>query len=228
MSRLIHAPLPLASLAVTAVLLASGGAQAGPPLICWPFEIGAAAALPWGNGPGWRTPKEDYPRERLVEDTLALLVPAAPVLARMETLRRATIYAAEDPQVAVELLHRLVARTREAEAKGGGEALAWFDAGYLIESYRQARPVFKSSPPQVGQKGYTFVAKALELRGADAEMEFAAALMTFEAGGPVHRGHVRRALAGARHGSLLARNLVSHLGGRGGSLADLRARFGGD
>src|SRR5262245_50874940 len=68
-------------------------AIAGPPLICHPIETGDAKSLPWGSSADWRAAKPDYDLNRLVEDTLALLTPETPVLARMETLRRATIYA---------------------------------------------------------------------------------------------------------------------------------------
>jgi hypothetical protein len=66
--------------------------MAGPVLICKNYEIGAAKSLPWG-GSDWRSVKPDYDINRLVEDTQALLTPETPVIIRMETLRRAVIYA---------------------------------------------------------------------------------------------------------------------------------------
>src|SRR5205085_9746344 len=68
-------------------------AQAGPPLICHPFEIANAQSLPWSNPSEWRAVKGDYDLNRLVNDTLALLTPNTPVIVRMETMRRATVYA---------------------------------------------------------------------------------------------------------------------------------------
>src|SRR5262245_6752273 len=68
-------------------------APAGPVLICKNYEIGAAKTLPWG-GWEWRPGNPDYDINRKVEDTLALLTPETPVIVRMETLRRAVIYAA--------------------------------------------------------------------------------------------------------------------------------------
>src|SRR5262249_62105909 len=68
-------------------------ALAGPVLICKNYEIGAAKSLPWG-GSDWRSVKADYDINRLVDDTVALLTPDTPVIVRMETLRRAVIYAA--------------------------------------------------------------------------------------------------------------------------------------
>ena len=106
----------------------------------------------------------------------------------METLRRATIYAAQDKQVAEQLLTALVERT--TASGGAADPLAWFDAGYLIESYRQASHIYKwdmlssaerakwalRSEPK-GPDGYSFVTKAIAMSGKNPEMEFAASLM---------------------------------------------------
>ncbi len=86
----------LRSLSIVAALLLTAAVQqpalAGPPLICHPIEIGNAKSLAW-SGPNWRDVKKDYDLNNLVADTLALLQPETPVLERMETLRRATVYA---------------------------------------------------------------------------------------------------------------------------------------
>jgi len=61
------------------------------------------------------------------------------VSARMETLRRATIYASRDRAVAAGLLTAL-----EARAKANpNDANALFDAGFLTEAYRQASRVYE-------------------------------------------------------------------------------------
>src|SRR4029079_8572358 len=92
------------------VLLFASSAAAGPPLLCHPFDIGAAKSLPW-SGPAWTAADPSYDVERLVKDTLSLLTPDTPVLVRMETLRRATVYARNDPARAGQLLARLADRT---------------------------------------------------------------------------------------------------------------------
>jgi hypothetical protein len=152
----------------------------------------------------------------LTADTVRLLTADAPILARMENLRRATIYAARDRQVAAELMNALMKRT---EANGGSrDALAWFDAGYLVESYRQASHIYKwdmlSQDERAkwamrtepgGIDGYALVKKAIAITGTSPEMEFAASLMKE---GPVAAEHRRRAVAGANPGSLLAKNLA--------------------
>jgi len=146
-----------------------------------------------------------------------------PVLARMETLRRATVYAMKNPRIAQELLARLMARAQQAEAAGKPDAMALFDAGYLVEAYKQADWAFKRNNPAKALDGYSMVLKAIRLQGEDPTMEFAAALISVE---PQRHAHVQKALAGADEGTLLAKNLVLHnhlLGIRGNSVAELRA-----
>ena len=181
-------------------------AQAGPPLICHPIEIGQAKSLPWIDWNQKRT--GGYDLKNLTRDTLAILDSSAPVLLRMETLRRATIYARQDPQVAKELLTRLQARAANSTDSGLSEALAWFDVGYLIETYQQW--IGKAEPnPAAGLDGYAWVKKAVRLRGQDPEMEFAAALITLTGPESDHREHARKAMAGASNDPLLAQNLAS-------------------
>jgi hypothetical protein len=202
-------------LSLVLLLVSPVAALAGPPLICQPFDAGPSAVLRWGTGPGWNTPDRSYDVRQLTADTLRLLTPDAPILARMENLRRATIYAAQDRRVADELLAALVNSTTTAPA-GRARTLAHFDAGYLIESYRQATHVAKwdmlaaaersawalREAPK-GLDGYRLVIQAIEA-GPNAEMEFAASLLQ---GGRVAEAHRRKAEAGAAPGSLLAKNL---------------------
>ena len=198
------------------LLTLASAAEAGPPLICHAFDAGTSPLLPWGQGQGWDTPDRSYDVERLTADTVRLLSADAPILARMENLRRATIYAARDRKVAAELMTAIMGR---AEAGNGSrDALAWFDAGYLVESYRQASHIYKwdmLSPAErakwslrtepSGIDGYALVRKAIAMTGTSPEMEFAASLMKE---GPVAAEHRRRAVAGAKAGSLLAKNLA--------------------
>jgi hypothetical protein len=197
-------------------------AWAGPPLVCWPFDIGNAKSLPWG-GSGWHATNPDYDIHRLVDDTLALLSADVPVLVRMETLRRATVYAMKDPQIGNQLYSRLSARTQDARLKGSSEALALFDAGYLAESYKQAGAFSSDQNFARSLDGYPSVLNAIRLRGSDPEMEFAAALISMQPQRGDHQEHLQRAVAGAPDNSLLARNLVGHFGGQGKTLAELRA-----
>lgn len=196
------------AISIAAILFGlTTSAHAGPPLICHSIEIGQAKSLPWVT---W-TQKESggYDVKNLTRDTLAILDSGAPVLVRMETLRRATLYARQDPQVAKELLTRLHARAANGNAIGHSDALAWFDIGYLIETYKQW--IGKGEPnPASGLDGYALIKKAISLREQDPEMEFAAALVTLTGPESDHQEHARKAIAGAKNDPLLARNLASN------------------
>jgi hypothetical protein len=196
------------AISILAILIGlTASAQAGPPLICHPVEIGQAKSLPWVD---WNQKgSAGYGLKNLIGDTQVILGSNTPVLIRMETLRRATLYARLDQQVPKELLTRLYARAINSDATGHSDALAWFDVGYLAETYKQWIPENESNPA-TGLDGYGWVKKALSLRGQDPEMEFAAALITLAGPEGDHQDHVRKAIAGAKDDSLLAQNLASN------------------
>ena len=194
-------------------------ALAGPPLICHTIEIGDAKSLPWVSH-GWNlNGGENYDTQNLVRDALEILVPNTPVIVRMETLRRASLYARKDPLAAKELLARLQAGASSAEASGHPDALAWFDVGYLAEAYKQwiGQPWMRMNKdeqnPAAGVDGYALVEKALALRGPDPQMEFAAALIALSGHPSEHLEHAQRAIASAKSDPLLARNLATHFTG---------------
>jgi hypothetical protein len=215
--RLIRSPRFALAL-IAAVLCFTTVAQAGPPLICHTIEIGNARSLPWISHSWNLSGGENYDVKNLVRDTLDILGPNTPVLVRMETLRRATLYARKDPVAAKELLARLHARATAAESSGHPDALAWFDAGYLAETYKQwigenmphMTDGMRMDPnPAAGVDGYALVKKAITLRGADPQMEFAAAMITLSGPQEEHRQHAQKAIAGAKSDSLLAQNLAT-------------------
>jgi len=206
-------------------------AQAGPPLICHTIEIGQARSLPWVNHNWNLSGGETYDTKNLVRDTLEILAPDTPVLVRIETLRRATLYARKDPLAAKELLARLHARATSAESSGHPEPLAWFDVGYLAETYKQwigqswMRVSKDEQNPAAGVDGYALVKKALDLRGADPQMEFAAALITLSGPQREHRQHALKAIAGAKTDPLLAQNLASRfIGAQTETMSELLAK----
>jgi hypothetical protein len=199
----------LSRLAISTVAVLLGFApfaQAGPPLICHAINIGQARSLPWVEfNP---TGTSDYDVKNLSRDTMEILDSRTPVLVRMETLRRATIYARQDRRAAKELITRLQERAANSDAAGHPDALAWFDLGYLAEAYKQW--LGGSEPdPAAGVDGYSLVQKAISLRGSDPEMEFAAALITLRGPDNARRDHLQKAMAGAKSDSLLAQNLAS-------------------
>ena len=123
-----------------AALAAAAPAVAGPPFICHAFELSGTPSLPWGTAAaGWNSPDPAYDISRLSTDVPALLTATTPVSARMETMRRATIYASRDKAVAAALLRTLEARAEANKA----DANALFDAGFLTEAYRQASRVYQ-------------------------------------------------------------------------------------
>lgn len=201
---------------------------AGPPLLCWPYDIGGARSLPFASD-NWQSADPSYNIQHLADDTLALLQPNTPVIVRMETIRRATVYTMKDRAAGVALLERVEARVNEAEKRGKPDALALFDLGYLLETYKQAYWRDSAKNIATGRDGYALIVRAIQLRGNDPEMEFAAAIAQADsrASASLRTAHLRQALAGAKEGSLLAKNLVTHanlLQMRGTSLGELRAQ----
>jgi hypothetical protein len=230
MNRNKFASFGFATAAIATLFLLPQIGRAGTPLVCSPFDIGDAKSLPMVTTFG---PKADYDLSGLVADTEALLAPDTPVIVRMETIRRATLYAQRDRKVAKDLLDALDARAASDTVKGQADALAWFDLGYLVETYKQANMTWKKLPDgkydpvyqptaASGIDGYAYVLKAINLRGNDPEMEFAAAVITVWPRQKSYEAHLRKALAGANDGSLLARNLVTHFGQQASTIAELR------
>ena len=187
---------------------------AGPPMICHPFDIGTAKSLPFGPlTQGWKTLDPSYDRSRLIDDTLSLLAPQTPVLVRMETMRRATAYVADDRALAERLLRAVQARVVTKSPTTPAEILAVFDAGYLTETYRQLGGHGAGLDAVAGTTdGYAMVKTALAARPDDAAMHFAAALITRT---PTSRSeylaHAEKARAMAKADTLVARNVATHL-----------------
>ena len=197
---------------LAADVLFAAPALAGPPLICFPFQTEGGTLLSWGKGQGWNTPDRSYDIRKLVADTEAVLSADSPILTRMENMRRATIYAMRDPQIANDLLKAVTARALRTTT----DSRAWFDAGYLIESYKQAVHIRDNGKPELRAwaavdetiriDGYNWVKKAMAMTAPSAEMEFAASLMTQ---GSIASTHRAKAAAAAPKGSLVARNIAA-------------------
>src|SRR4051812_30816082 len=85
--RLVHQEIlmtptrgPLIASIVVASLALAAPVFAGPPLLCFPFETGAAKTLPMKSG-DWKAVDPKYDVSQLTGDTLALLTPSTPVVA---------------------------------------------------------------------------------------------------------------------------------------------------
>jgi hypothetical protein len=195
---------------VAASLALAAPVFAGPPLLCFPFETGGAKTLPM-KGADWKSVDPEYDVSHLTADTLALLTPSTPVVARMETIRRATIYASTHPQLAAELLGALEARAAD---KTAAAASAVFDFGYLVETYKEGRYMFSSPVKGLSAiDGYQLVLKAAALQG-DPAMEFGAAVIaqgsTDAALRAQTRAHLDRAMTGAKADAALNASVTKH------------------
>jgi hypothetical protein len=206
--RALPAALALLALAATPAL------HAGTPLICFPYEIGQAKSLPGGtDGPKGTSGK--YDRTHLVAETIALLTPEMPVIVRMETIRRAVVYATkgeffatsyagDDQKLVTGLLTGLKARVDAADK--GARAIALFDLGFYSETLRQAGV-------DSTLNGYLILSQAAALRGPDAEMEFALALASSWPKNAAFAAHLAKARAGMAKNAMLKENVSSHLSG---------------
>lgn len=209
----------LCGAALSAVLLFAPAAFAGPPLLCHPFDTAGAPSLDWG-GRGWNEARRDYDLTRLVANTDALLTPQTPVIARMETLRRAAIYASRKGQVARDLSANLESRIAKASTPDA-KALALFDAGYYAETLQDIVRLQGYDMPSIGKAdtpalraivakgdGSIRITQALALRPNDAAMNFAAALVASADERKTDvASHTRIARAGASRDRLVALNL---------------------
>jgi hypothetical protein len=180
------------------------------------FDIGDARSLPWGSG--WSSADPNYNAANLASETRALLASASPVIVRMETIRRAFLYASRDRKVAEQLFGEIVERARASERAGNADPLAFFDAAYAavtlqqIGEFADVREVQELSSRVKGLVGdveaYDLVKRSLALRD-DPAVHFAAALIA-SAKKEHHvfcAEHAQRARARAAADSLLVRNL---------------------
>lgn len=228
--------IALSSIASLIVLLIfdHNDAFAGPPLLCHAIEIGEDQSLPWGDGT-WESGKIASDDAEFVSQTLALLSPDAATLTRMETIRRATIHAAEHRKAADMLLTALRSRVRDSQSP---TASALFDLGYLCAAYDQMNIVTDHNGSGISGgkrselavpadvRAYDLVKKSASMSPGDYAIELALALMTLSPSHPSHTSHLQRAVNGATEGSLLAQNLVDRFGRAGQSLDDLKSTFG--
>jgi hypothetical protein len=192
-------------------------AFAGPPLLCHPYDIGRARSLPWDGSGGWSSDRPDYRLGQLIADTESLLTPATPVIVRMETLRRAALYASRDRALAAQLLTRFVARANAATASGTPDALALLDAAYIAGAFRQIaqlehnsgfRERARAARHALGDTdAYALIQRSIAARPDDAAIQFAAALIAADRDRGAYQRHAERARKGVTTDALLARNI---------------------
>jgi hypothetical protein len=202
------------------------GLLMGPPMICNPVECGEVANLP-----------TDKPGKGEAAKALAnlpgFLSQEKSILAHMEALRRAAIVMQGDEDSTARLVATLACRTLNADAAGDKSAGAWFDIAFFIGCLNQLRSADTvGGVAEVnGVRGYGYMKKALELAPSNGEMQFGAALMVHPVmrsrdhfnpsnpglGDDMYDQHLRLAVAGAKPGSLLEKNLKAHFQRWGGS-----------
>lgn len=205
-------------LAILAMLV-NTTALAGPPLLCDPFDTAGARSLEWG-GEGWNQPLASYDLARLADRTQSLLTSDTPVIERMETLRRAAIYASRDGETLREMSARFQSRIEAAQGNEA-RALALFDAGYFLETLQDIDRLQDYDMPGIGRvdreslrellnqpDGSLALDQALALRPDDAGLRFAAALVAVADGRTSDLArHSRQARKDATGDQLIALNL---------------------
>lgn len=205
-------------IATMTMLILAGSALAGPPMICHTYSIGDDKSLPWsGDRNSWDGADAKYDTANLTSDTLRLLDSGMPLLTRMETLRRAAVYASRDMVAGLELANRLTSRALATEVKGQNDSLALFDAGYFVESMKQLAHITRTTA-FAGIDGYDWAKRSVPGLQDKLAAEYALGLMQAATTWP--NEHMRRAVTGAQEGSLLAKNLVKHYQNQ--SLAEIK------
>lgn len=212
-------------LVASIVLAAAGGTMAGPPLLCFPYEIGNAKSLPWGEKPFDQS--KGYDKSKVVEDTLSLLKTERNTLVRMETLRRAAVYIGQDWTQAMNLLGKLSLIALDQEAASKPSAEAWFNVGYLAATFTQSGADIKWHAGQAnGADGYAYIKKAVELSPNDGAIQFGAALVVFEHDNSKFKDHLSKAIAIAEPGSDLAKSIENNYACGHKPLAEMAKEYG--
>jgi len=196
--------------------LAVGSAEAGPPGICLPIEPEHGRRIE-------RSIDEfrEHPRA-VVDFILATLDEDLAVVARMETLRLATLALASSPGAGFELRARLaeraldrvpstpaVAVAADDRTANRGAALAWLDAGYLSVCFEQMgideprRP--RASAGRAAPRGYAWILRAIRHRPDDAGLHLAAAIAVTLHPGGAFDAHLEAAARLAEPGDATAR-----------------------
>jgi hypothetical protein len=140
-------------------------AWAGPPLICHPNDIGSQRSLPWLTTDGWNGADPAYDVSHLGEDTLNLLTPSTPIEVRMETIRRAVIYATRQSGLGDQLAIALLGRVLQAQTLGAADPSVWFDAGYYVETLNEAARIFPNLHSVEHVDGMSWMRTAIRLGG---------------------------------------------------------------
>ena len=219
----------LLSAVIAAIPLSS--VHAGPPLLCHEIQIGDAKSLPWGKDTFDKA--GSYDAAGVVDDTLKLLDGELPVLARMETIRRAVLYIERDTPKADRLFGTLLTRTLDAEVVMDPKvrALRYFDAGYLAATLQQAG-IETSFQPDNGKHdlhrvpGYAWMVRGYKMTELDGDMALGLALVTADTRLSEHTMFLERAVKTTKADDAPRNDLLGWIGSiRGTTLEALRAKY---
>lgn len=211
------------ALMASMVMLASP-VMAGPPLLCFPYEIGSAKSLPWGKDAFKKS--ESYDASKVIEDAVALLKAEKSTLVRMETIRRATLYIEKDSGRAHVLVTKLHEAAKELEEAGKASAAAWFDCGFAAATLSQSGCHVKGLPmSERGAPGTAQIKKALGMTPNDAAMHFGAALVLMDGDRDASNKHMKRALELVEAGSDLAKSMETNHALGALPLKELKKRY---
>ncbi len=218
--------LPLSALCVLLILTAGWGLRPGPPMICDRVECGDVTNLP-PDKPG------KGEAEKLLASLPSFLKESTSILAHMEALRRAAIVLQGHADAEMKLLAALACRALNTEASGKGDAAAWFDLAFFIGCQNQIGRLDDDGviDTEEGVRGFGYMKKALVLAPDSGEMQYGAALMMHPAmrsrdhampanpglGKDVYDQHLRKAASMAGPGSMLEKNLRTHITRWGGN-----------
>jgi len=207
------------TIVVAGMLVAIAAANVGAgyaPLLFTVLDIDSATSLPWNSPRNYLGIVEGYDVHHLVADTERLLKQPMPTIVRMETLRRAAVYASRDAQAAEQLVAFVVGKVSVLPVPGPPDPMALFDAGYVLEvlqelqHFEEGTKFFWQRDPAVVRvtrpyDGWALLKQSAALRPDDPSIQFTLGLMLpREAAEP----YFRRAREGARTDALLANNLA--------------------
>jgi hypothetical protein len=205
-------------------------AVAGPPLLCFPLDVGGATTLPFG-GEGFDV-KSDLTTEEVVKQAHSILEKSDDPLVHMETLRRATIWfmsknegprehrsadASRDDSAAAACFRAALADSVLVAAAAPEEsatakrraALRWFDLGYFQSAARQGG-VLESAHAR------DFLEKSVALAPDDVALRFGVALAEYfpddESSGKAWAGHMAKVFEAKAPPELVKKNAVATLG----------------
>ena len=205
--------------------------MAGPPLLCHEIQIGDAKSLPWGKDTFDKA--KSYDAASVVDDTLKLLDGELPVLARMETIRRAVLYIERDTSKADKLFGTLLTRTLDAEVVMDPKMLAlrYFDAGYLAATFQQAG-LETSFQPENGKHdlhrvpGYAGMVRAWKMDDLNGDMALGLALTTADTRLSEHNMFLERAVKTTKADDAARNDLLGWISQiRGTTLEAIRAKY---